>query len=198
MQVFLASDVIYAGRFPPPLKVLADEDIGGVTVPASAFVPDIQWLEPSRVADAITGLRTGTPADDEAAGGLHGNGLAAVTLGGTALTPGAGATVQLSSDLAFEVQVANQGDGTETDVNVKIRVGEGADAIDLEGAIDTIAAGETKSVSSPWRSTRRRAERAHPGGGRARAGREEDQQQLGDLLRDLHAVGRATLRRWTS
>ena len=58
-------------------------------------------------------------------------------------------TVPLAGDLTFEVQVANQGDSTETDVNVKVTVGEGDDASDLEGTIDTIAAGETKAVSIP-------------------------------------------------
>ena len=76
MQVFLASDVIYAGRFRPGLtEVLADQDISGVTVPASAFIPDIEWLQPDHVADAISNVRSGTPGDDEATGGLHGNGL---------------------------------------------------------------------------------------------------------------------------
>ena len=72
-----------------------------------------------------------------------------VSLGGVALTPGGSATVPLSGDTAFEVQVANQGENTETDVEVAITVGSGADAIDLTGTIDSIAAGETKSVSIP-------------------------------------------------
>ncbi len=151
MQVFLASDVIYAGRFRPSLtEVLKDNDISGVTVPASAFIPDIEWLQPERVADAISEVRTGKPGDDSASGGLHGNGLVGVALGGVALVPGDSATVPVSGDLSFEVQVANQGDSTETDVNVKVTVGEGDDASDLEGPIDTIAAGETKAVTIPF------------------------------------------------
>jgi hypothetical protein len=150
MQVFLASDVIYAGRFRPTLvKVMADHDVNGVTVPASAFIPDIKWLQPATVADAIAGVRSGRGASDQASGGLHGNGLAGVSLGGVALTPGGSATVQLSGDTAFEVQVANQGENTETDVEVAITVGSGSDAIDLTSTIDSIAAGETKSVSIP-------------------------------------------------
>jgi hypothetical protein len=151
MQVFLASDVIYAGRFQPSLRdALENEDLGEVRTPDSAFIPDIEWLQPERVASAITGLRTGSSGDDTATGGLHGNGLVGVSLGGVALTPGGSATVPLSGDLAFEVQAANQGDSTETDVVVKVTVGEGDDAIGpLEGTIDTIAAGETKAVTIP-------------------------------------------------
>jgi hypothetical protein len=149
MQVFLASDVIYAGRFRPRLmEEVNNEDISWVTVPESAFIPDIEWLQPTRVAEAINGLRTGS-SSDQATGGLHGNGLVGVSLGGTALTPGGSATIKLSSDLAFEVQVANQGDNTETDVNVKVRVGQGADANDFSESLGTIAAGETKSVTIP-------------------------------------------------
>jgi hypothetical protein len=148
MQVFLASDVIYAGRFKPSLeKVLADEDVSGTTIPASAFIPDIEWLQPSHVADAISRVRTGESGDGQTTGGLHGNGLVGVTLSGVALVPGDSVTVPLAADLTFEVQVANQGESTETDVNVEVTAGEGADALKADGAIDTIAAGETKSVA---------------------------------------------------
>ncbi len=129
--------------------MLNDRDVNGVTVPDSTFIPDIKWLDPTVVADAIAGVRSGEGASDEASGGLHGNGLVGVSLGGVALTPGGSATVQLSSDVAFDVQVANQGENTETDVEVQITVGSGSDAIDLTGTIDSIAAGETKSVSIP-------------------------------------------------
>jgi hypothetical protein len=152
MQGLLASDVIYLRRFIPSLssalkeKELADE----VRIPRSAFVPDIEWLQPSVVADRLRGVRSGGGADGEAAPGLHGNGLAGVSLGGTALTPGGAAgTIQLGEDLAFEVQVANQGENTETDVVVKVGVGRGGDAIELEKTLDSIAAGETKTVSIP-------------------------------------------------
>ncbi|MBA2630961.1 MAG: hypothetical protein H0U84_08060 [Thermoleophilaceae bacterium] len=148
MQVFLASDVIYAGRFEPSLNgVLEDQDIAGISIPPSEFIPDIEWLDPARVRDAVTSVRTGQGATgEEQTGGLHGSGLGVVTLGGTTLNPGVSASVQLSTDLAFDVQVANQGDSTETDVVVEVEVGEGDDAITLEGTLDTIAAGETKSV----------------------------------------------------
>ncbi|HEX2233608.1 MAG TPA: hypothetical protein VHG69_09610 [Thermoleophilaceae bacterium] len=150
MQGLLASDVIYFQRFLPGLlSALEAEDIEReVRVPRDddiGFVPDIEWLDPAFVADRVSGVRTGE--DSEAAPGLHGNGLGTVTLGGQALTPGASTTVTLSDELAFEIQVANQGDNTETDVNVRVTVGEGDDAIELDEPLDTIAAGETKTVT---------------------------------------------------
>jgi uncharacterized membrane protein len=63
--------------------------------------------------------------------------------------PGGSATVPLTGDLAFEVQISNQGENTETDVPVRVTVGEGGDATTGEEAIDEIAAGETKTVSVP-------------------------------------------------
>jgi hypothetical protein len=151
MQTFLATDTIDQLRFRPRLReALEDEDLGVPEFPREPFVPDVQWLDAQFVADQVNALRSGTGGgDEEAAPGLHGNGLAAVTLGGTTLTPGASTTVQLTEDLAFEVQVQNQGENTETDVNVKVTVGEGDDAIELEEPIDTIAVGEIQTVTIP-------------------------------------------------
>ena len=47
------------------------------------------------------------------------------------------------------IQVANQGENTETDVKVNVTVGRGDDAIKLDKVLDTIAAGETKPVEIP-------------------------------------------------
>ena len=144
MQKFLASDVIYSQRVIPSLQAaLEEEDLTGEEkVPTSQFLPDIDWLQPTTVADRISRIRSGGDAGP-AAPGLHGNGLGTVTLGDTALTPGGTATVTLADGLAFTVQVANQGENTETDVTVRATVGED---IELEEQLDTIAAGETKDV----------------------------------------------------
>jgi hypothetical protein len=152
MQGLLASDVIYFQRFLPLLQsALRDEDLAGeVRIPNDRdlrFVPDIEWLDPAFVAEQVSGVRTG--ADGDAAPGLHGNAIGAVSLGGQALTPDGSATITLSDDLSFDVQVANQGDNTETDVPVRVTIGEGDDAIELEEPLDSIAAGETKSVAVP-------------------------------------------------
>jgi CARDB len=149
MQVFLASDVLLKSRFRPILRDELDkEDIDANPAgPAElTFVKNLDWIQPDFVADQIAGIRgtggTATP-------GLHGNGLGAVSLGGVALTPGGSATVQLTRDTAFDVQVANQGDSTETDVAVNVTVGQGGDASKLEETLPEIAPGETKTVTIP-------------------------------------------------
>jgi hypothetical protein len=150
MQVFLASDVLLTARYRPKLiDALNEEDVEAEipSISSLRFVEDVEWVNPDFVADQIAGIRgtdggTATP-------GLHGNGLGTVSLGGVALTPGGSATVPLTGDSAFDIQVANQGDATETDVKVQVTVGQGGDAIDLEETLPEIAPGETKAVTIP-------------------------------------------------
>jgi hypothetical protein len=150
MQVFLASDIVDTQRFRPELfAVLRDQSLSAPDLPKKGFVPDIQWLQPDFVADQVNALRTGTGGGGAAAPGLHGNGIAGVSLGGTALASGGSASVQLTGDLSFQIQVQNQGENTETDVVVRVTVGDGGDADTQEETIPTIAAGELKTVTIP-------------------------------------------------
>ena len=148
MQPFLASDQLYFRRVLPSIDQVLDQEGLEQKVATSTFLRDIGWLEPTEVATRIGGIG-GAEGSADAAPGLHGNGLGSVTLGGVALTPGASTSVPLADDLTIQVQVANQGENTETDVPVKVTVGSGADAISAEAVLDTIAAGETKTVDVP-------------------------------------------------
>jgi len=147
MQLFLTSDQIYFRRVIPEIDAVLDKEGIKHEIDTSVFLEDLDWLQPAEVASRIAGIEGGV--DGEAAPGLHGNGIGTVTLGGQALVAGGSTTVTLSSDLAFEVQVLNQGENTETDVTVRVTAGSGGDAIELEGVIDEIAAGETQTVSIP-------------------------------------------------
>jgi hypothetical protein len=149
MQVFLASDVFLTARYRPQLEeALAQEEVDAPvpSIAALRFVEDIDWVNPDFVADEPAGIR-GT--DGGATPGLHGNGLGTVSLGGVALTPGGSATVPLTEDAAFDIEVVNQGDSTETDVKVTVSVGQGGDAVDLEETIPEIATGEAKVATIP-------------------------------------------------
>jgi len=149
MLNFSTSDVIYQTRVEPALNDGLDSQglKGEARVVPSSFLESIEYLQPDFVADQLGG--GGGSPDADAAPGLHGNNLAGASLGGQALAPGASASVPLSGDLQFDVQVANQGENTETDVQVNVTVGEGGDAIKLEKVLDEIAAGETKTVEVP-------------------------------------------------
>jgi hypothetical protein len=149
MQVFLASDVLLIARFKPSADAaLKKQGVSArINQGSLRFVEDIQWVNPDFVADQIAGIR-GTDGGS-ATPGTHGDGLGVVSLGGVALTPGGSATVPLTSDIAFDVEVVNQGESTETDVTVTVTVGQGADAIKAEDTIPEIAAGEAKHVVIP-------------------------------------------------
>ena len=152
MQVFNASDVLMRSRFAVEVKDSLEEEDVTATLPSTqalTFLTDIQWLQPDYVADQISGIRG---SGGSATPGLHGNGLGTVSLGGIALTPGGSTTVQLTKDIAFDIQVVNQGDSTETDVGVTVTAGSGGDAVKLEETIPEIAAGEQKTVSIPLTS----------------------------------------------
>jgi hypothetical protein len=152
MRVFDASDVLMRSRFRVEEgDALKEEDVAAPLPSKGAltFLPDVQWLQPDFVADQISGI---SGSGGSATPGLHGDGLGTVSLGGVALTPGGNTTVQLTNDIAFDIQVVNQGDSTETDVGVTVTAGSGGDAVKLEETIPEIAAGEQKTVSIPLTS----------------------------------------------
>jgi hypothetical protein len=154
MQNFLTSDVIYQTRVVPNLRsALDDKGLGGQPIPRSKFLPNVQWLDPATVGDRVGKLGGSGASDKAATPGLHGTGVASATLGGQALTPGASANIAATENLSLTVQVANQGENTETGVKVSVTIGRGADTIKASKELDTIAAGETKSVEIPITDT---------------------------------------------
>ena len=148
MQQFLTSDVIYRLRVKPAIdSALEEEGLSGEErAPDSVFLPEIDWLDQTTVADRISRISTSGGDSGTAAPGLHGNGLGTVSIGGQALAPGGSASITVADGLAFEVQVQNQGENTETDVAVTVTVG---DDITLEETLPEIAAGETQTVTLP-------------------------------------------------
>ncbi|MEX1141891.1 MAG: hypothetical protein WD993_06040 [Thermoleophilaceae bacterium] len=148
MQVFLTSDILYFRRVRPQIDAVLREEELEQQLGASTYIEDITWVDPAEIASRIEGVG-GTASDEEAAAGVHGNGLGTVTLGGQTLTPDGSTGVTVSEDLTIAVQVANQGEHTETDVPVTVTIGSGGDAIEREKVLATIAAGETKTVEIP-------------------------------------------------
>jgi hypothetical protein len=156
MQLFLTSDQIYVKRVLPSLDEVLKAQGLSQTLTKSTFLKDLAWLDPAEVADRLGGISSGgggEEGDEEAAPGLHGNGLGTVTLGGQTLVAGGSTSVTATGDLSFDVQVLNQGENTETDVTVTATVGSGGDEITAEGVIETIAAGESQTVTIPLNET---------------------------------------------
>lgn len=162
MQYFLTSDVIYSQRFLPRLlSTLEEEDLAeDVPVPDTlrdpetiAFLPEIGWLRPATVADRLAGI--GEAGEEPAAPGLHGTGLGSVTVtpSGTALVEGAPAELPFSEDVAFDIEIANQGEHPEENITTVVEIAGSGDPIQLEETLDAIEAGETKVISVPLAET---------------------------------------------
>jgi hypothetical protein len=148
MQKLLAADVLYAEVVRPEINgVLAANGIEGSDVPESVFLPEgTRWLEESTVSTALGSI---SGASGAATPGVHGLGLIGVSINGTELVEGAPATVSSEETPEVEVEVQNQGESTENGVGVTVSV----DGSELQGSIETIAAGETSSVSIPLTPT---------------------------------------------
>ncbi len=145
MQYFVASDVLYRRAKQEIDRVLAEQGIRG-EAPESQFLPDIDWLDETTVAEALAPI-TG---EDKPTSGVHGLGL---VVGGTVLQPGditltegTPVTAPAEGDLSLEVQVENQGDSAESDVLVTAEV-DGSEA--GEATIDTIEPGTIETAEIP-------------------------------------------------
>jgi hypothetical protein len=156
MQSFVASDVVYTRRVAALIKqVLDDHDIGGQTIQASSYLPNLAWLDASTVARRIhadAGRSAGSVASTEPpAPGLHGHGLLAVTVGDVTLQTGATAANRLvaSSPVTFNVKFANQGENNEQDVAVKVTVRGGGKTITGQKTVDQTTPGAETTVAVP-------------------------------------------------
>jgi hypothetical protein len=144
----LAGDVVWADSFrAPALQVLKDEGISGVEVPESTFVQTADLASQrsmtpiwQRIHGASTG---GTPT------GVHGNGIAGVKVlpAGKQLVAGQETTIQASTNLEFEVSVANSGQSLESGVEVQLTIPKQPKSIVKTATIELIDAGETKTVT---------------------------------------------------
>ncbi|HEX8105525.1 MAG TPA: hypothetical protein VF533_23115 [Solirubrobacteraceae bacterium] len=151
MQVFLASDVIYATRVRPLIEAaLRKEEIGGQRTPDSVFVPDISWLNPATVADRLgSGGGSGGGGTDtgEPAPGLHGTGLTSVAVGDTTLSTTGANRIAAAGPPTFNVQFANQGENDEQNVRVDVSATAGGRTIKGSDTVDTVARGATATAS---------------------------------------------------
>ena len=149
MQNFLVSDALYSQRVLPALHgpLREEELLGEVQPPTSKFLPDIEWLSTNTVADRLARVRGGGDDGAETAGGLRGMGLGSVTVGGRALTPGTPVQIPAAGDVAFAVQVQNQGESDESNVSVRVTVTGGDRPIELERTVEAIPAGGAETVT---------------------------------------------------
>jgi hypothetical protein len=150
MQVFLASDVIYATRVVPFIKSALDaNEIGGQTVAPSRFMPNQSWLSPQTVASALDQQLTSgnSGASGQPTGpGLHGTGLQSTAYGDTTLQPGVTNRLTFTPGQDFVVTFTNQGDNDEFDIKVTVRISAGSQQVSASTTVPKIAQGETATA----------------------------------------------------
>lgn len=149
MQQFLTSDVIYSQRaYAYMNQAVKDKDVEGVSLPASQFLPSLEWLDPAQVLDVFSRV-SGSGSTAAATPGTHGTGITGVTVqpSGTALTEGG--TADLNGAKEIEVNVQNQGENDEVDIVVSYAITGSGSAIKQNKTIPALSAGDTTTVTLP-------------------------------------------------
>ena len=142
-----SSDVVWDDFFRKPAElVLEEHDVDGVAVPDSNFVENAELYSArsmSAIWQRIHGASTGGTQT-----GAHGSSLAYVRAqpSGQTLSLTAETTIQVSTDLGFEVGVTNSGDFQEVSVKVTLTIPKEPSPIAKTATIDLIDPGTTKTV----------------------------------------------------
>ncbi len=143
MQTLLAADVVYEQAARPEIdRVLADNGITDSDVPEGTFLPDTKWLEQSTVAAALGGVSGASEAEGTL---THGLGLLGVSLNGTELADGSVVVLEGEETPELEARVQNQGEATENEISVKVKV-NGAES---QGTIESLGPGEEGTALIP-------------------------------------------------
>ncbi|MDP9377762.1 MAG: hypothetical protein M3P40_09395 [Actinomycetota bacterium] len=151
MGAFLASDVLWQSRVTPLVRdaFKREEITGERAATTSNFLEGTEWLDPETVAERLgQNLTDGETEDGEAAPGLHGTGIDAVSAGTLTLQPGDVVNRIPADTESFIVTFTNQGENDEADVQVTLTIeGTEGDPIRAVRTIDTVARGQTVPAS---------------------------------------------------
>jgi hypothetical protein len=122
---------------------LADQGIDE-SAPANVFLPNPQqWLRPSTIQSVLAGV--GVAGTSGAVSGVHGTGIVSTTLDGATLTSGVAATVTSAPPNTLDISVANQGQSTEKNIRVTVKVSGGVGT--KTKTIPSIVAGGTETAA---------------------------------------------------
>ncbi|HYJ22515.1 MAG TPA: CARDB domain-containing protein [Solirubrobacterales bacterium] len=147
MRKLLAADALYTAIVRPEINgVLANNGIEGSDVPESVFLQeDTKWLEEDSISAAISAVSGSTGG---ATSGVHGLGLAGVSINGSELGEEA-VGVSAEETAEVEVEVENQGESTENGIAVTVSVA----GTELQGSIEEVGAGEVGTATIPLTPT---------------------------------------------
>jgi hypothetical protein len=147
----IASDVVWDDLFKDPAaQELRRQDLRGVQVPDSNFVPNPD-LGTSRamgnIWTRVRGQASGTGGSGTTPTGSHGHGLTSVkVVGGSTLSPSELNKIVATTDLSFEVTFENSGDSTETGVEVELTIQKETEPLVKTQRVDLTEPGQTVKV----------------------------------------------------
>jgi hypothetical protein len=144
----VASDVVWDDSFRDPSKqVLADQGVGDVRVPSSAFVQNPDFYTANGLAAVVTRLRGVSVSPTS--GGLHGTNIVMTKAlpKGTELSTSTRLPVVAGTDLGFAVTVEDSGDSVEVHIPVTLTITGGAKPIVKNLVIDLISPKEQKTIT---------------------------------------------------
>lgn len=122
MERLYASDVLYKDYALPMIEqALQNAGITGEPVATGQFVGNLQWVQPSYVAQELH--TTGPASTAKPAPGVHGHELDSCSIGSTTLDPTTATSVPAGTSPTLSCTVTNDGQNTETNVQVKATVG---------------------------------------------------------------------------
>jgi hypothetical protein len=149
MELFLSSDVIYTTRVLPLIEsTLRDADVGAQQLQRTAFLPGVEWLDESVVADALgQQLSSGGTNGREPAPGLHGTGIDSVQVGEQTLTPDAANRIAYGADTEFTVNFTNQGENDEVDIVVVLKIEGGPKPLRVQKSVASVPAGTAAAAT---------------------------------------------------
>ncbi|MGD1056292.1 MAG: hypothetical protein ABR992_02655 [Solirubrobacteraceae bacterium] len=124
MEIFLASDVVYSQRVVPLIQqTLTAGGIQDLATNPSRFLPNLGWLEPSKVLSRISGQAASSSSSTGLAPGTHGSALLGVSVGANELQPEPALNhINSGANPTFTAIVEDSGENKETDVKVDITV----------------------------------------------------------------------------
>lgn len=126
-------------------NVMNEEGVTDVVVPTSTWYLTSRTFDGARLEEMLGSVGSSTKLT-----GIHGVALAGVSAqpGNVALAQNGTTDLTATADLGFEVQVQNQGDGTEENVKVTAQLKlPGGEVLTKTGSIATIASGQTQKVT---------------------------------------------------
>ena len=150
MEMFLSSDVIYTTRVLPLIEsTLNDADVGSQRLQRTEFLPGVEWLDESVVADALGQQLSpgGGTNGREPAPGLHGTGIDSVQVGDLTLTPDAANRIAYGADTEFTVNFTNQGENDEVDIVVVLKIEGGPEPLRVQKNVASVPAGTAASAT---------------------------------------------------